>query len=239
MSETSTVEAVPTAPAGPVYYLTASGKTGASLNGKVPADGVVCTFDQYKNSPNFTVSEDGKSIIPVVPSLSRVQTLQIALLNNACKSAIVAGFPATINGVDLTITQSLTDQQNAQSTASISQVALTAAEWQANQAYGENSIVKSGGVYYITFSGGTSEGTAPTFPTEFQKSVSDGSIIWYKLGFWIGTSSGNIMVDPTTAIALFAKGISFISSCRSRYEALKAAVNAATTTEAVTAITWT
>ena len=61
---------------------------------------------------------------------------------------------------------------------------------------------------------------------------------WYRAGFWIGTAAGNVMVDPATVITLYGQGVAWVSACRSKYQALKAAVMAAATVAAVQAVVW-
>jgi hypothetical protein len=170
--------------------------------------------------------------------LQQVQTAQIAALNTACGQAIEAGFPATINGTQYTITLSPTDQTNALMAATTAQTALTKPGWAASTAYGANSVVTANGECYITFAGGTSGSTAPAWPSAFQAPVTDGTATWYKLGFWVGTTQGNIMIDAPTAIALYEQGVIFVSQQRSTYQALKTEVMAAGTPAAVIAITW-
>ncbi|WP_298283136.1 hypothetical protein [Acidocella sp.] len=175
---------------------------------------------------------------PPGPTLADAQTAQIARLNAACAAAIEAGFTASINGTNETVTLSVTDQTNALMAATTGQSALGANAWQASHAYSPNGIVMAGRECFVTFDGGTSGTAAPAWPTDFQVGVADGTVTWYKLGFWLGTANGNIMVDAASAVSLFGQGVVFISTQRAQYQALKAAVLSATTVAAVQAVVW-
>jgi hypothetical protein len=99
-------------------------------------------------------------------------------------------------------------------------------------------VVEDGEVY-VTFAGGTSGANAPTWPTAFQTAVADGTVTWYKVGYWVGMGEpGNVMVDAPTVIAIYAAAVAFISAQRSKYQGLKAAILAATTPEVVMAVAW-
>ena len=95
-----------------------------------------------------------------------------------------------------------------------------------------------GGEILVCFAEGKSGATAPAAPAAFQSPVTDGTVEWYRAGFWIGTAAGNVMVDPATVITLYGQGVAWVSACRSKYQALKAAVMAAATVAAVQAVVW-
>lgn len=171
--------------------------------------------------------------------LSSMQATQIAAMSAACGAAIAAGFGQTVDGAAQTVTLSDTDQRNLMMAATTAQAALQLGAWEATHAYGPNSVVVEAGEVYVTFAGGTSGTAAPTWPTAFQTAVTDGTVTWYKVGYWVGMGApGNVMVDAPTVIAIYAAAVAFISAQRSKYQVLKAAILAATTPEVVMAVAW-
>lgn len=213
---------------GPHFY----GEKPSAL----PSNEIACTAEQAADSSTLMISNGAIVTIPV--TVAAAKTSQLATLNAACGAAIVGGFPATISGLACTVTLEQTDQTNALMSATTAQAALASAPWAAAETYAANSIILESGVCYVTLGGGKSGASAPSWPTDFQTPVTDGTAIWYKLGFWTGTSDGNLMVDPQTAIELYGQGVAFVNACRSKYQALKAKVQAAATVAEVQAVTW-
>lgn len=193
------------------------------------------------STPGYTVA-NGALIAPTAPTAAQelvaAKTSQLATLNDACGVAIAGGFPATISGLACTVTLSQTDQTNGLMGATTAQAALASGPWAADTTFAANSIILESGVCYVTLGGGKSGATVPSWPADFQTPVTDGSVTWYKLGFWFGTSDGNLMVDPQTAISLYGQSVAFVNACRSKYQSLKAKVQAAATVAEVQAITW-
>lgn len=180
--------------------------------------------------------EDAMGAAYGIPGL---QAYQIDVVNTACGVAIETGFPAIINGIATVITLGSKDQPNTLMAATSSQFALAnAVAWAANTTYPAKTLINVGGVIYVTFLGGISGATAPTWNNAFQTATVDNTITWYKLGFWVGTNSGNQMVDPQTVISLFQEGVEFVSTQRGQYQLLKSQIFAATTPAAILACTW-
>lgn len=175
---------------------------------------------------------------PPALTLADAQASQIKKLNSACGAAIVGGFQATINGTPETLTLTADDQRNALMAATTAQTTLQSSGWSADTTYAANTTVSVGGEILVTFAGGKSGSTAPKPPTAFHTAVTDGTVDWYRVGFWIGTATGNVMVDPATVISLYGEGVTWVNACRSKYQALKAQVQAATAVADVQAVVW-
>lgn len=221
--------------ANPIWYYTETG-TGYSPDGTLPSGAVECTQEQARGG-GYSI-QNGALVANPAPNIAQLQTTQIATLNAACQATILAGFQTTLDGTATTITLDQQDQFNANANASTAQAALQSSAWAANTTYAANSLIVVGGVVLVTLGGGTSGTTAPVAPTAFQTAVTDNEVTWYKLGFWVGTGAGNVMVDPPTMIQLFGQGVAWVNACRSKYEMFKAQVMAATTTAAVLAVVW-
>ncbi|SHF36052.1 hypothetical protein SAMN02746095_02969 [Acidocella aminolytica 101 = DSM 11237] len=209
---------------------------GVAYDDTLPSGAVSCTQAQYQNPDAWAISSG--AIVASTLTLAAAQAAQLAALNQACASAITAGFSATINGASATVTLSASDQANMTMNAATAQTALQAAAWASGATYAKNALVIVGGVPLVTFSGGVSGTAAPAAPTAFQSAVTDGAVTWYKLGFWLGTSTGNVMIAPADMIQVCGEMVAHISQCRSKYETFKAQVQAATTVADVQAIVW-
>lgn len=201
-------------------------------------------YSAVQTQPGYTVQGGVLTPPTAATLLALAKTQQISLLQTQCDAAIQAGFPATINGTATTITLkqggNSHDQTNAIMAAMMSQGAIQNAKlWVAQKTVTPLSIVtNSTGGYWVTFTGGITGTTAPTFPTDFSTGVTDGTVEWFKVGFRIGTTNGTTIVDPITAVSLFGQGVVFVNNNRATYEQLKIQVEAATTIPAVQAITW-
>ena len=167
------------------------------------------------------------------------QGQQVATLSSNCQAAIMAGFTSSATGASLVYTLGLNDQRNALSATIAANGAIQrATTWAASVAYVPNSVIVSGGLYYVTFLGGTSGTVAPTFPTDFVTTVTDNTALWIQLGWPIGTTTGNVLITAPQVIELFEQGDKLVADCRKQYMALKAQVMAATTVSAVQAVVW-
>jgi len=172
--------------------------------------------------------------------LEQAQQSQTATLKQSCSQAISAGYPFTSStGKTYTITTSITDQLNGNGAALIAQgVMARATAWAVTTAYGLNSIVLSGGNYYLCTQAGTSGSAAPTFPTAFSTPVTDGTVTWELFGLLVATTSGKVWMTAQNMVACYAAGAAFINKQLATLAGLEAQVNAATTVDEVQAIVW-
>ena len=173
--------------------------------------------------------------------LAQAQQIQITQLSQACQTNIITGFQTTSISPSGYVTLTTTDQANNQLGLSVAARLLTSTSpWASGQAVGASSVVQSSsGNYYVTFSGGTTGSTPPTWPTTFSTPVTDNTVVWELWGWPVGTSYGMTLVTPTQAMILGGQGAAFIANCRIQYQTLKAQVLSATSISAVQAITWT
>ena len=177
--------------------------------------------------------------------LLQAQLAQIQALRVQCNTAIKAGFSTTVNGVSTQITLAEGGISHDQTNLLMASVAAQSVmlpggsgAWTAGAVVAPNSVIASNGVYYLTFNGGTTGSTIPTFPTEFSVGVTDGTVTWYKMGFRVSTTGQAILVSPQDAISLFRQSLTYINSCRATLQQLKAQVLASTTPAAVSAVVW-
>lgn len=172
-------------------------------------------------------------------TLAEVQTAQATTLRAACAAAIVAGFSSDVSGTSCTYPLSQTDQTNLARAYNLALLAeSTATMWAASTVYAANAVVKSGGSYYLCTTAGTSGTAEPTWPTAFAVGVTEGTAVWKLAGYEIQTSSGYEWHTPAQVVALYLAEAAFVSGCLSKLQALLATVEAATTSNAVTAIVW-
>ncbi len=200
-----------------------------------PSSELPCTTEQAQN-PTLYVNSNGV----ITESLLACQGAQITTLKQSCAAAISAGYPFTSStGNAYTITTSITDQLNGNGAALIAKgVMARATAWAASTPYAANSVVLSGGNYYITFAGGTSGTSAPTFPTAFSTAVTDGTCSWELFGLLVATTAGKVWMTAQNIVACYAAGALFITTQLATLASLEAQVNAATTVAAVQAIIW-
>jgi len=177
--------------------------------------------------------------------LLQAQLSQIQALRVQSNAAIKAGFSTTVNGAVSQITLDEGGISHDQTNLLMASVASQSATmpggsgtWTAGVVVSPSDVIVSNGVYYLTFDGGTTGSTTPTFPTEFSVGVTDGTVTWYKMGFRISTTGQVILVSPQDAISLFRQSLTYINTCRAKLQQLKAQVLASTTLPAVSAVAW-
>jgi hypothetical protein len=147
------------------------------------------------------------------------------LLKNKIQSKITSGFTF---GSD-TIKTDLIAQQNGQANYSLAvRVMNNAKEYIPSTSYNPMDIILDGGVYYITFEGGTTDSAKPTLPTEFQVEVKDNEVSWYKFGLLVSTESGNKYFTPQEIEAMFIQFNLMTTNLRKAYDEYKSKIKAVT-----------
>ena len=224
--------------------VTAVTLAGTTLTGNV----ISLTQAQYdsiqQNPQGWWVSSGVLQNPTTATTLLWYQKQQIQALENSYSGAISQGLATTINGSSYTIllTNRGTSRDGIQelSAAIVSQRAIDkATQWVSGQVVAANSFVTDGASnYFITFTGGTTGTTIPTWPTAFSTPVTDNTVTWYKMGFRVSTTSGLVLTDPTSIVSLFAQSVNYINNLQYNLESLSNQVMAATTPAAVQAIVW-
>jgi len=210
-------------PAG--YTVAGEARGGVTVTGWHVAlvEGVPTQVWDTEARPEMTVDE-AKAV--ALPSLSA-----------ACAAAIEAGFRADVTGATLVYTLSSADQANLDAAYQLAQMAAgRATAWTAGANHALNDVLAANGDYVLCTRAGSSGTAAPAWPTEYQVEVADGTAGWSRAGYLVGTSDGTLWVSAAEATALWVASKSHITTCRALYRTAKAAIDAATTMEAVTAI---
>lgn len=220
----------------PQYPETFGQMVGASLNWDLyssnPKDRT-----QYWEDTNGTLSYN--DVLISIYGMDGLKQNKIAEINYEVNQTITGGFSYTINGSQYTITLTQTDQTNLLSNSiSTSKIISNAQSWKASTTFPPDSSIYENGHYYITFNGGTTGSTKPTFPSKFNTPVSDNNIKWYLYGVYVGTDKGNIRVTAQNMENIYTIGTRWIDACRSKYDDIKAQIHAATTVDAINSFTW-
>jgi hypothetical protein len=150
------------------------------------------------------------------------------LLKNKIQSKITSGFTFGSN----TIKTDLVSQQNGQANYSLAVQAIQSAkEYATNTSYNPLDVIVDNGVYYITFNGGTTGDTKPTFPAEFQVEVIDNEVSWYKFGLLVSTESSNKYFTPQDIESMFIQFNLMTTDLRKTYDEYKNRIEAVTSIE--------
>ena len=100
------------------YYLIPdqSGKSfsgaGVSDGSFIPTGAILCTEQQFNNFSSYAPSNGQVVSVPVSQLLTQAQAEQIAIITQACATAITSGFTSSALGSAHTYPSSLTDQAN-------------------------------------------------------------------------------------------------------------------------------
>jgi hypothetical protein len=150
------------------------------------------------------------------------------LLKNKIQSKITSGFTF----VSDIIKTDLVSQQNGQANYSLAvRVMSNAKEYATSTSYNPMDVILDGGVYYITFEGGLSGLTKPTFPTEFQVEVVDNEVSWYKFGLLVATERGNKYFAPQEVEGMFIQFNLITTNLRKNYDEYKSKIEAVKTND--------
>jgi hypothetical protein len=183
---------------------------------------------KYKNKSYQTIFDllnDNSIDIEVKNSLMlKFKKQQILdLLKNKIQSKITSGFTF---GSD-TIKTDLIAQNNGNANYSLAMTAMNKAKtYTTNTKYNPMNIILESGVYYITFNGGTTGDTKPTFPTEFGIDVVDNTVSWYKFGLLVATKSGNKYFTPQEVEGMFIQFNLITTNLRKTYDEYKSKIEA-------------
>jgi flagellar basal body-associated protein FliL len=144
-------------------------------------------------------------------------------LKNKIQSKITSGFTF---GSD-TIKTDLISQQNGQANYSLAMTAMNnAKKYAISTSYNPMDIILDNGVYYITFDGGTTGDTKPTFPTDFGIDVVDNTVTWYKFGLLVATKNGNKYFTPQEVGSMFIQFNLITTNLRKAYDEYKSKIEA-------------
>jgi hypothetical protein len=223
---------------------------GITILDTAPANSILLSSNDLTNiqssggTTGWTVQSGVLTWPTAASTLLAAQTSQIALLRISCTQAIFTGFTTVVNGLPYTITMREDNVNHDQTNIlgimiSANYILSTAKLWNASQIVNPNIYCTDGnGNYYITFAGGTTGTTEPTWPTQFGVAVTDNTVTWYKMGFRISTLQGRIFSDPLTSINIGQQFLLYKNQMQAQYDALSDQIMQATTEADVQAITW-
>jgi hypothetical protein len=171
--------------------------------------------------------------------LAQAQTAQITSLKSSYQSAI-ASIPIVINGTDYQLDNSPASQTTNLNLAMSMQVIMSSAQpWAASTAVSLGSYCTVSGAYLFCSQAGTTGSSAPTPPTAFGTSVSDGTAAWELLGRNVDMSDGTfVLMTPQEILSGSQQAEMYLHTQKSKLVALIAQVQAATTVASVQDIVW-
>ena len=200
----------------------------------LPTGQVACTFEQYQNPSQWTLVNGS-----LVQSLTYAKAAQSALIKQGFANA-VAAIPFTINGVNYTL-------DAAQSKQAADMAIVVAANnavnhpvlWAASTPVAQYAIQLVGSSYLFCTVAGTTGTTAPTPPTTFGTTVTDGTVTWELYGRTLEMSDGtHATFTVQELISIFQQVEVYIHYQKNQKLSLLAQIAAATTVSAVQAIVW-
>ena len=190
-------------------------------------------------SPYPVTVANGALVIPTGPTLAQAQAAQSALIKQGFANA-VAAIPFTINGVNYTLDAAQTKQA---ADMAIVVAANNAANhpvlWAASTPVAQYAIQLVGSSYLFCTVAGTTGTTAPTPPTTFGTTVTDGTVTWELYGRTLELSDGtHATFTVQELISIFQQVEVYIHYQKNQKLSLLARIAGATTVSAVQAIVW-
>jgi uncharacterized protein YehS (DUF1456 family) len=175
----------------------------------------------------YTKGQEPQELLDILnkENFNKTKNQILDLLKNKIQSKITSGI---IFGSNI-IKTDLVAQQNGQANYSLAVSAMSNAKTYATStSYNPIDIILEGGVYYITFNGGTTGDTKPTFPAEFQVEVQDNEVTWYKFGLLVSTENGNKYFTPQEIESMFIQFNLITTDLRKAYDEYKSKIEAVT-----------
>ena len=190
-------------------------------------------------SPYPVTVADGALVIPTGPTLAQAQAVQSALIKQSFANA-VAAIPFAVNGVSYTLD---TAQPKQAADMAIVVAANNAVNhpvlWAASTPVAQYAVQLVGSSYLFCTVAGTTGTAAPTPPTTFGTTVTDGTVTWELYGRTLEMSDGShATFTVQELISIFQQVEVYIHYQKNQKLSLLAQIAAATTVSAVQAIVW-
>ena len=190
-------------------------------------------------SPYPVTVVDGALAIPTGPTLAQAQATQSSLIKQGFADA-VAAIPFTINGVNYTLDAAQPKQAADMAIVVAANNAMNhPVLWAASTAVAQYAIWLVGSSYLFCTVAGTTGTTAPTPPTTFGTTVTDGTVTWELYGRTLEMSDGtHATFTVQELISIFQQVEVYTHYQKNQKLNLLAQIAAATTVSAVQAIVW-
>ena len=226
------------------YYLTpnAAGTAftgpGYTPDGTIPAGAIPCTQSQAQNFQAYVPSNGEIVAAPSSVLLQQAQSAQIALITKGYNAA-TDYVPVTINGTAYQVDNTAGKQALNLSLAITANAMLQSPAWAASTEYGAGTYCSVSGVILFCSTAGKSGTSAPTPPTTFGTTVTDGTAAWELLGRKVYLQGGSfVYMTPQQLMSAFQEGELYLHQMSDKLELLKAEINAATTVTEVQTFTF-
>ena len=200
----------------------------------LPSNQVPCTQAQAQNPGAWSLVSGS-----LVQSLAYAKAAQSALIKQGFANA-VAAIPFAVNGVSYTL-------DTAQPKQAADMAIVVAANntmnhpvlWAASTPVAQYAVQLVGSSYLFCTVAGTTGTTAPTPPTTFGTTVTDGTVTWELYGRTLEMSDGtHATFTVQELISIFQQVEVYIHYQKNQKLNLLAQIAAATTVSAVQAIVW-
>ena len=230
---------------GQSYYLvpntagTAFAGIGMTPDGTIPSGAVVCPQSVAASFQSYIPGgKNGYTSAPAAQLLATAQAAQKTLVTNGYNSA-TDYVPATINGTAYQVDNTPGKQALNLSLAITANAMLNSPAWAASTEYGAGTYCSVSGVILFCSTAGKSGTSAPTPPTTFGTTVTDGTAAWELLGRKVYLQGGSfVYMTPQQIMSAFQQGELYLHQMSNQLESLKAEINAATTVTAVQTYTF-
>ena len=200
----------------------------------VPSNVTLCTQAQWADYQGWTLVSGS-----LVQSLDYAKATQSALIKQGFANA-VAAIPFTINGTSYVLDTAQTKQAADMAIVVAANNAMNhPVLWAASTSVAQYAVQLVGSSYLFCTVAGTTGTAAPTPPTTFGTTVTDGTVTWELYGRTLEMSDGShATFTPQELLSVFQQVEVYIHYQKNQKLSLLAQIAAATTVSAVQAIVW-
>ena len=212
--------------------------TGYTPDGTIPEGAFPCTQEQAQNWQQYVPSNGEIVSAPSSVLLQQAKSAQIALVTQGYNTA-TDYVPVTINGTTYQVDNTAGKQALNLSLAITANAMMQSPAWAASTEYSAGAYCSVNGVILFCSTAGKSGTSAPTPPTSFGTSVTDGTAAWELLGRKVYLQGGSFVYrTPQQIMSAFQQGELYLHQMSNQLELLKSEIMAATTVSAVQSIIW-
>ena len=200
----------------------------------VPSNVTICTQAQWADYQGWTLVSGS-----LVQSLDYAKATQSALIKQGFANA-VAAIPFTINGTSYVLDTAQTKQAADMAIVVAANNAMNhPVLWAASTSVAQYAVQLVGSSYLFCTVAGTTGTAAPTPPTTFGTTVTDGTVTWELYGRTLEMSDGShATFTVQELVSIFQQVEVYIHYQKNQKLNLLAQIAAATTVSAVQAIVW-